>query len=158
MGNREIAEIVFKEELDHIGSPQIRSFTLQCFEKLTADYCWLFTASSSQKHHPKISNKPHGIVLHTKLAVWWGRKFADMYDKVGDEVDIIVTIDFVSPKDTRDLHFGEERYQRTYVIDEDGDEIAMTFLLGLGSHGDVRTTTLRAFTREEFTEAVKRLP
>jgi uncharacterized protein with GYD domain len=34
----------------------------------------------------------------------------------------------------------------------------MTFLLGLGSLGNVRTTTLKAFTREEFAEIVKKLP
>ena len=38
------------------------------------------------------------------------------------------------------------------------DELAMTFLLGLGSQGNARTTTLKAFTREEFAAVVKKLP
>ena len=38
------------------------------------------------------------------------------------------------------------------------DEVAATFLLLLGSLGNVRTTTLRAFTKEEFAEMVKKLP
>ena len=38
------------------------------------------------------------------------------------------------------------------------DEVMMTFLLGLGSLGTVRTTTLKAFTKEEFAQLVKRLP
>jgi len=38
------------------------------------------------------------------------------------------------------------------------DEVLMTFVLGLGSLGNVRTTTLKAFTTEEFAEAVKKLP
>jgi len=38
------------------------------------------------------------------------------------------------------------------------DEVALTFLLLLGSFGNVRTTTLKAFTKEEFVEAVKKLP
>jgi uncharacterized protein with GYD domain len=38
------------------------------------------------------------------------------------------------------------------------DEVAVTFSLALGSQGSVRTTTLRAFTREEFVEMVKKLP
>ena len=38
------------------------------------------------------------------------------------------------------------------------DEVMMTFLLGLGSLGSVTTTTLKAFTKEEFAEMVKRLP
>lgn len=38
------------------------------------------------------------------------------------------------------------------------DEVMMTFLLGMGSLGSVRTTTLKAFTKEEFAELVKKLP
>jgi uncharacterized protein with GYD domain len=38
------------------------------------------------------------------------------------------------------------------------DEIAMTFLLALGARGNVRTTTLKAFTKEQFTAMVKKLP
>ncbi len=38
------------------------------------------------------------------------------------------------------------------------DELAMTFLLGLGSRGNARTTTLKAFTREEFVNIIKKLP
>jgi uncharacterized protein with GYD domain len=34
----------------------------------------------------------------------------------------------------------------------------MTFLLRLGSAGDVRTKTLRAFTKEELAEMLKKLP
>ena len=38
------------------------------------------------------------------------------------------------------------------------DQVAMTFSLALGSRGYVRTTTLKAFTKEEFAEMVKKLP
>jgi len=38
------------------------------------------------------------------------------------------------------------------------DEVMMTFLLGLGSLGNTRTTTLKAFTKDEFVEIVKKLP
>jgi uncharacterized protein with GYD domain len=38
------------------------------------------------------------------------------------------------------------------------DEVATTFALALGSLGNVRTTTLRAFTKEEFAAMVKKLP
>jgi len=38
------------------------------------------------------------------------------------------------------------------------DEVMMTFLLGLGSLGNVKTTTLKAFTKEEFSQLVKKLP
>ena len=38
------------------------------------------------------------------------------------------------------------------------DEVATTFSLALGSLGNVRTTTLRAYTKEEFAAMVKNLP
>ena len=38
------------------------------------------------------------------------------------------------------------------------DEIAMTFLMALGSRGNVRTTTLKAFTKEQFAAMIKKLP
>jgi uncharacterized protein with GYD domain len=38
------------------------------------------------------------------------------------------------------------------------DAAAMGYLLSLGSLGNVRTTTLKAFSPEEFKEIVKRLP
>jgi len=37
------------------------------------------------------------------------------------------------------------------------DESQMTFAMALGSKGTVRTTTLKAFTKEEFAEIVKKL-
>lgn len=38
------------------------------------------------------------------------------------------------------------------------DEIAMTFALAVGSAGNVRSTSLKAFNKEEFGEIVKKLP
>ena len=38
------------------------------------------------------------------------------------------------------------------------DEVATTFALAIGSLGNVRTTTLRAYTKEEFAAIVKKLP
>jgi uncharacterized protein with GYD domain len=38
------------------------------------------------------------------------------------------------------------------------DEIAMSFLMAMGSRGNVRTTTLKAFTKEQFVAMVKKLP
>jgi uncharacterized protein with GYD domain len=49
-------------------------------------------------------------------------------------------------------------YDYVAIGESPSDEVAMTFLLGLGALGNVRTTTLRAFTKEQFAAAVKRLP
>ena len=38
------------------------------------------------------------------------------------------------------------------------DEHAMTFAMATGSRGNVRTTTLKAFTKEELAEIIKKLP
>jgi uncharacterized protein with GYD domain len=38
------------------------------------------------------------------------------------------------------------------------DESAMAFAMAIGSGGNVRTTTLKAFKKEEFAEIVKKLP
>lgn len=52
-------------------------------------------------------------------------KVKDLKKGIND-VDIVVTIDFLAPKDTRTLYHGDEKLARTYVVDETG-EIAMTF-------------------------------
>ena len=49
-------------------------------------------------------------------------------------------------------------YDYVAIAEGPGDQVAMLQLLGLGMAGNVRTTTLKAFTREEFTEILKKLP
>jgi uncharacterized protein with GYD domain len=49
-------------------------------------------------------------------------------------------------------------YDYVAITEAPNEEVAMGFLMLLGSRGNVRTTTLRAFTREEFTTVVKKLP
>jgi uncharacterized protein with GYD domain len=49
-------------------------------------------------------------------------------------------------------------YDYVAIAEVPSDEVGMTFLLGLGAQGNVKTTTLKAFTREEFAEMVKKLP
>ena len=49
-------------------------------------------------------------------------------------------------------------YDYVAIGEAPNDEVAVTFALALGSQGDARTMTLKAFTREEFTDIVKKLP
>ena len=49
-------------------------------------------------------------------------------------------------------------YVYVAVGEAPSDEVATTFALGLGSLGNVKTTTLRAYTKEEFAAMVKKLP
>lgn len=54
------------------------------------------------------------------------------------------------------LTMGE--YDYVAIGEAPNDEVACTFLLGLGALGNVKTTTLKAFTPEEFEKIVKNLP
>jgi len=49
-------------------------------------------------------------------------------------------------------------YDRVAIIELPSDEIAMTTVLGLNAAGNVRTKTLKAFTNEQFTEMIKKMP
>jgi len=49
-------------------------------------------------------------------------------------------------------------YDYVAIGEVPSDEVGMRFLLGLGAVGIVRTTTLRAFTREEFSAIVQKMP
>jgi uncharacterized protein with GYD domain len=49
-------------------------------------------------------------------------------------------------------------YDYVAVGEAPSDEVATIFALALGTLGNVRTTTLRAYTREEFAEMLKKLP
>jgi uncharacterized protein with GYD domain len=50
------------------------------------------------------------------------------------------------------------QYDYVTVVDLPNDEVGLTHLLKLGSAGNVKTVTLRAFTKDEFSAAVKKLP
>ncbi len=56
------------------------------------------------------------------------------------------------------LFFTLGEYDYIVIIEGLTDEAGASMLLKLGSAGNVRTTTLKAFTKEEFTEIVKKLP
>jgi len=49
-------------------------------------------------------------------------------------------------------------YDYVGIGEAPNDETVAAFLLGLGLQGNVRTTTLKAFSRDEFAEIVKKLP
>jgi uncharacterized protein with GYD domain len=49
-------------------------------------------------------------------------------------------------------------YDYVAITEGPSDEVAMAQLLGLGMAGNVRTTTMKAFTPEEFGKILKMLP
>ena len=56
------------------------------------------------------------------------------------------------------LYVTMGEYDYVGIAECPNDEVALAFLLGLGAEGNVRTTTMRAFTPEEFAAVVSRLP
>jgi uncharacterized protein with GYD domain len=56
------------------------------------------------------------------------------------------------------FYFTLGEYDYISVVEGLSDEAGASFLLKLGSAGNVRTTTLRAFTKKEFVEMVTKLP
>ncbi len=49
-------------------------------------------------------------------------------------------------------------YDYVSIGEAPSDEVATTFALALASLGNVKTTTLKAYTKEEFAAMVKKLP
>jgi len=56
------------------------------------------------------------------------------------------------------FYFTLGEYDYIAIAEGLTNEASASFLLKLGSAGNVRTTTLMAFTRKEFAEMVKKLP
>ena len=57
-----------------------------------------------------------------------------------------------------DFYMVMGEYDYVAISEWPSEEAAMTFLLALGSQGNVRTTTLRAFDREQFADLTSKLP
>jgi uncharacterized protein with GYD domain len=49
-------------------------------------------------------------------------------------------------------------YDYVVIAEVPNDQVGLAQLLGLGMAGYVRTTSLKAFTKEEFAEVLKMLP
>jgi uncharacterized protein with GYD domain len=56
------------------------------------------------------------------------------------------------------FYFTLGEYDYISIIEGLSDEAGASFLLKLGSAGNVRSTTLKAFTKDEFAAMVKKLP
>jgi uncharacterized protein with GYD domain len=57
-----------------------------------------------------------------------------------------------------DLYVVMGEYDYVGIAEVPNDEAALTFMLALASGGNVRTTTLKAFSRNQFAEMIKKLP
>ena len=57
-----------------------------------------------------------------------------------------------------DIYSVMGEYDYVGIGEMPNDEAALTLALAMGSEGNVRTTTMKAFTKEEFAEIIKKLP
>ena len=80
-----------------------------------------------------IKNAPQRVDAATKAIEALGGKMTSFYATMGE-------------------------YDYVAITEGLSDEAGMSFLLNLGSLGNVRSTTLKAFTKKEFAEIVKKLP
>ena len=58
----------------------------------------------------------------------------------------------------KDIYWTVGPYDIVVVAEFPDDATGMAFLLALGAQGNVRTTTLRAFDRDEVAEILQKLP
>ena len=58
----------------------------------------------------------------------------------------------------KDFYVTMGEYDYVSIGEMNSDEEAVAFNLGVASAGNVRTTTLKAFTQKEFATIVKKLP
>jgi len=87
----------------------------------------------TEKGIKDIKNAPQRLEKAAAVIGAMGGKLVDFYTVMGD-------------------------YDYVAVAEFPNDEAGMIFLLTLGSQGNVRTTTLRAFDTQQFAELVKKIP
>jgi len=54
-------------------------------------------------------------------------------------------------------YFVMGEYDAVAIVEAPSDEVLMAHMVALNARGEIRTTTLRAFTDEEFGEILKKL-
>jgi len=87
----------------------------------------------TQQEISKVKDSPHRAEAARALARECGAEMKDIYLTLGDH-DLVAH------------------------VEADSDEAMARFALAVGSQGNVRTKTLRAFTEDEFHEIVQSLP
>ena len=80
-----------------------------------------------------IKDAPVIIEENTKIAESMGCKLIDFYTTIGE-------------------------YDHVAIGEAPNDQVYMSLILGICAQGNVKTTTLKAFTKKEFGEIIKNLP
>ncbi len=80
-----------------------------------------------------IKDAPAIIETNIKIAESMGCKLINFYTTIGE-------------------------YDHVAIGEAPSDQVYMSLILGICSQGNVKTTTLKAFTKEEFGEIIKKVP
>ena len=60
--------------------------------------------------------------------------------------------------DMKELYLTMGGYDLVVILEAPSDEVIAKFVMTLGAQGNVRTTTLKAFTESEFKEIIAGMP
>ena len=71
---------VFSAELAKITDPDLRDFVVAVADRFCQESFWTRPTSTSSKYHPKVMNRPGGLVEHTKYGVWWAMELCRALD------------------------------------------------------------------------------
>ncbi len=94
---------------------------------------YIMLLNYTQQGISKVKDSPHRAEAARALARECGAEMKDLYLNLGDH-DLVAH------------------------VEAESDEAMARFALAVGSQGNVRTKTLRAFTEDEFREIVQSLP
>jgi len=84
------AKRIFAKELSYIQDESVRNFVVWAFNVLCPEYFWVIPASQ-RGHHPRKCQALGGLVMHTKLAVRFGRSFIELWpDPPGTAHDEVI--------------------------------------------------------------------
>ena len=76
------------------------------------------------------------------------RERAESFKKTAEEVGITV----------KDLYWTQGQFDGVAVLEAPDAETVLSLALRVGSQGDIRTQTLRAFSAEEMTKIIASIP
>lgn len=81
---------MLKQEIDFIQTVEIKDFVLHVIDKITQKSFWTRPASNSGHNHPVITRSENGLVIHTKLALWWAGELMYLHPELTlEQQDII---------------------------------------------------------------------
>lgn len=89
MQSSDTAKAVFAGELAWITDQKICDFVLKVFEHVDTRF-FTIPATSSGMNHPVQSQGEGGLVRHTKMAVYFGRRLSKVYGLDVYETDLVI--------------------------------------------------------------------